>query len=181
MSSAARRTHNGVKHQTPHKAGRPRHRAAPRTIRKQSARRFFGFPLWEVAKGPNPSKGERVGHARAVFAIGDVADGVVAIGGIARGVFCIGGLSFGLCSVGGISVGLAAAVGGVAVAPLALGGVALGLMSLGGTGYDMHGPVHPHAQAAAGGVSAYLPSFLRRQDRPGATQTQRGHATSRRR
>lgn len=164
MSAAARKTHNGVTHHrslaASRASGQRARRAAGRPmLRKRSKTQILGFPLWEVARGPDPSKGERVGHARAVFAMGDIADGIVAIGGISRGVISIGGLSFGLCSVGGISVGLAAAVGGVAVAPLALGGVALGLMALGGTGYDMDGRVQ-HAQSALGGFAAFIPSFL---------------------
>jgi hypothetical protein len=153
MSTAARKTHNGV-HQHAAKAARVRH-AAGRMIRKRSKTQFFGLPLWEVARGPNPAKGERLGHARAIVAVGDVADGVIAVGGISRGVISIGGLSFGVCSVGGVSVGLAAALGGVAAAPLAMGGVAVGLWALGGAGCDLHGRLHSQS------LSQSLPHLVR--------------------
>jgi len=111
-------------------AGRVADRRRP--IRKRSATRLFGLPLWEIAKGADLGNGERRGHARAIIALGDVADGVVAVGGIARGVVAIGGISAGICSLGGIAIGLATAVGGVALAPFAIGGVVLGIVTRGG-------------------------------------------------
>src|SRR5262249_25986175 len=62
----------------------PKNPAKP--IRKRSRTQFWGLPLWEIASGPDQRRGETRGHARAVFAVGDIADGLVAIGGIARGV-----------------------------------------------------------------------------------------------
>jgi hypothetical protein len=131
-------------------------------VRKRSKREFFGFPLWEVARGPDPERGERVGHARGIIAIGDVADGVIAIGGISRGVISIGGISFGICSLGGVSVGLAAALGGVAIAPLALGGIAVGVLALGGAGFDIHGRLHHQPQSVLSSFLASFPSLTSR-------------------
>jgi hypothetical protein len=88
--------------------------------RERSEMTIFGMPLWEVAVGPDLARGERRGHANAIFAMGDVATGVFALGGMARGVFCVGGVSVGLFSLGGVSFGLAAAVGGVAIGGIAV-------------------------------------------------------------
>lgn len=106
--------------------------APPPTIRKRSTRTVLGLPLWEIASGPDTSNGEKRGHARAIFAVGDVADGVVAVGGIARGGLCIGGVTFGLITLGGVSLSLLAAMGGVAIAPFAFGGAAVGGVAIGG-------------------------------------------------
>ena len=51
------------------------------------------LPMWEVAVGPDPARGESYGHARAVVALGDIATGFVAVGGWARGVIALGGLA----------------------------------------------------------------------------------------
>jgi hypothetical protein len=106
--------------------------ARPTRIRKRSTIRVFGLPLWEIARGADPKHGEDRGHARAIIAVGDVADGIVAVGGIARGGVTIGGISLGILSLGGVSVSLLAAVGGVAIAPLAYGGAAVGAVAIGG-------------------------------------------------
>jgi len=116
-------------------------------VRWRSKAQLWGFPLCEVALGPDHANGERKGHARAVVAVGNIADGVIAVGGISRGIISIGGISLGLGSVGGISLGLVAALGGVAVAPLACGGVAFGLLAAGGAGCNIHGRLH-HAVSA---------------------------------
>ena len=102
-------------------------------IRKKSRTRIFGWPLWEIASGPDLKRGERRGRARALFAVGDVADGLVAVGGIARGVVTLGGISLGLVSVGGVAISLVGALGGVAISALAsLGGVAIAPVAHGG-------------------------------------------------
>ncbi len=154
-SSAAHSMHRGPRHA----ARRRRHL---RGVRWQSKARFFGFPLCEVALGPNAAHGQRIGHARAVIAIGNIADGVIAVGGISRGIVAIGGVSLGVASVGGVSMGLAAALGGVAIAPLALGGVAIGVLARGGAGWDMHGRLH-HLGLMNGYLSTVMTSL-----RPGA-------------
>lgn len=127
-----------------------------RMIRKRSQKKLFGLPLWEVARGPDPAAHERVGHARAIIAVGDIADGVLAIGRISRGIVSVGGISIGVCSLGGVSVGLAAALGGVAVAPLALGGIAIGAWALGGAGYDLHGRLHHQAHSVSANMASYV-------------------------
>ena len=67
-----------------HQPPRPPKPPTPPTIRKRSDRMVMGLPLWEIASGPDKTHGEKHGHAKAIFAIGDFADGVVAVGGIAR-------------------------------------------------------------------------------------------------
>ena len=104
----------------------------PRGIRKRSTTTLCGLPLYEVAVGPDPEMGELRGHAKAIFAVGDIATGVFAAGGLARGVFAAGGAAFGiLLGVGGVGVG-AVAVGGAALGLLAVGGGAVGLVAIGG-------------------------------------------------
>ena len=78
------------------------------------------MPLYSIAMGPDPARGELRGHARGVIAIGDLATGVVALGGIARGLVAIGGLALGGDALGWV------AVGGGAVGVYAAGGGALG-------------------------------------------------------
>jgi hypothetical protein len=107
-------------------------RMQPKGVRKRSETEYFGLPLWEIATGPDPERGERRGHARAIFAVGDIATGVFALGGIARGFICIGGLAFGFLTLGGVSFSLLFAMGGLAFAPLAFGGAAIGGVAVGG-------------------------------------------------
>jgi hypothetical protein len=104
----------------------------PRGVRKRSESVYFGMPLWEVATGPDPDRGEIRGHARAIFAVGDIATGVFALGGIARGVVCLGGITLGCFTLGGVSMSLIFALGGVAIAPVAVGGAAIGGIAMGG-------------------------------------------------
>ena len=101
-------------------------------VRKQSETMIAGLPLWAVATGPDPAKGEVRGHARGIIAVGDMATGVLAIGGLARGVIALGGLAVGLISVGGMAIGLALAMGGGAIGGVALGGAAAGGVAMGG-------------------------------------------------
>jgi len=107
-------------------------------IRRQSTSTFFGLPLWAVALGPDPSRGELRGHARGIFAVGDIATGWVALGGLARGIVALGGLSVGLFAFGGAAVGMLTAVGGGAVGGLALGGAAAGLIAVGGGAFGYY-------------------------------------------
>jgi hypothetical protein len=109
-------------------------------VRRRSSTIIMGLPLYEIAKGPDPDRGESRGHARAVFAIGDKATGIVAIGGIARGVVAIGGGAIGIVSVGGGAIG-GLAVGGAALGLIAIGGMAIGLIAAGGgaIGYYAYG------------------------------------------
>lgn len=104
----------------------------PLGIRRQSKRTVAGWPLWAIASGPDPARGESRGHARAIVAIGDMATGLLAIGGFARGVIAFGGAAVGVISAGGLAIGLALAGGGAAVGGIALGGGALGGVAIGG-------------------------------------------------
>jgi hypothetical protein len=104
-----------------------------RSIRKRSEIELFGIPLWEIAMGPGLERGERIGHAKAIFALGDMATGLFAMGGIAFGGVTFGGLSFGLIAVGGVALGVLAAAGGAAVGfGLSVGGMAIGTVAIGG-------------------------------------------------
>jgi hypothetical protein len=101
-------------------------------IRRQSSRTFAGLPLWSIALGSNPEKGEMRGHARGIIAIGDMATGWLAFGGLARGVIAIGGLAVGLFAFGGAAIGVLIALGGAALGSVAFGGAAIGLVAIGG-------------------------------------------------
>jgi hypothetical protein len=131
-------------------------------IRRRSAASLFGFPVWEISKGPDLEQGERHGHARALLAVGDVADGVIALGGISRGIVAIGGISLGVFTVGGIAVGLAAAVGGIAAAPFAIGGVAFGIATMGGAKVDFERWRLNSSRAANHGVHRHRSRWHRR-------------------
>ena len=119
-----------------------------RGIRKRSSRFYGGLPLYDIAMGPDPEKGELRGHAKGIIAIGDMATGVLALGGIARGVIAFGGLAAGLLlGIGGLSTGLLAfgglavggiAVGGGAIGGIAIGGGALGYYAVGGAAFGEH-------------------------------------------
>jgi hypothetical protein len=101
-------------------------------IRRQSGLRLAGLPLWCVAVGPDLDKGEMRGHAKGIFAFGDMATGVFAAGGLARGVVAFGGLAIGLASFGGLGVGLLLGLGGAAIGTFAFGGGAAGAVAVGG-------------------------------------------------
>jgi hypothetical protein len=101
-------------------------------IRRQSLRKFFGLPLWAIAIGPDWERGEMRGHARGIFALGDIATGWFAFGGLARGLLAFGGLAIGLFAFGGAAIGVLVAVGGAAIGGLAFGGGAVGGVAIGG-------------------------------------------------
>jgi len=109
-----------------------------KSIRRQSALRFAGLPLWSVAIGPDFAKGEMRGHAKGILALGDIATGVVAAGGLARGVVAFGGLAIGLASFGGLGLGLIVALGGGAAGVVAIGGGAAGHYAMGGGAVGTH-------------------------------------------
>ena len=118
-----------------------------RGVRRQSSYEYLGLPLWAIATGPDPAKGEIRGHARGVLALGDIATGVVAIGGFARGVIALGGLAVGIVAFGGLALGGLAfgglaigafALGGAAVGGIAIGGVALGIYAVGGIAWGTY-------------------------------------------
>ena len=109
-----------------------------RSIRRESALKLAGLPLWSVAIGPDPGKGEKRGHARGIVAFGDMATGVFAAGGLARGVVAFGGLAIGLASFGGLGIGLVLALGGAAAGGVAIGGGAAGVYAMGGGAVGTH-------------------------------------------
>lgn len=109
-----------------------------RGVRRRSTKTLWGLPLYDIAMGPDPEKGELRGHARGVIAIGDFATGVIAIGGVARGVIAMGGLALGLLfGMGGLGVGLLA-VGGLAIGGMAIGGGAIGGIAIGGGAFGYY-------------------------------------------
>ena len=110
----------------------------PRGVRKRSEARIFGIPLYEIAMGPDPASGEVRGHARAIFAVGDIATGIFAMGGVARGILAFGGVAIGLLTFGGCSIGFGLAVGGLAVGGVALGGCAVGVIAVGGAAFGYY-------------------------------------------
>src|SRR5437016_13519333 len=103
-----------------------------KSIRRQSSHTFCGLPLWAIAIGPDLERGEMRGHARAIFAVGDMATGWFACGGFARGIFAFGGLAVGLIAFGGVAIGVLFAVGGLAIGGMAFGGGAIGGIAIGG-------------------------------------------------
>jgi hypothetical protein len=109
--------------------------------RKRSSLRVWGVPLYDIAFGPDPEKGELHGQARGVFACGDRATGFFAVGSYARGIIAVGlaavgVFAFGVGSVGPVACGAMAAglfaVGGVPVGVVAIGGVSAGWVAVGG-------------------------------------------------
>lgn len=134
-----------------------------RGIRRQSARKFFGLPLWAIAVGPDWERGEMRGHARGIFAFGDMATGWFAFGGFARGIVAFGGLAIGLFAFGGGAIGVLIAAGGFAIGTLALGGGAIGLIAIGGGACGYYalggGAVGVHTVSAMGRDPAALEFF----------------------
>jgi hypothetical protein len=88
-------------------------RSAPRRVRKRATWGLGNLPIYEIAVGPDPERGEARGHARAVLAVGDIATGfVAAVGGLAIGGLAIGGGAVGAVAIGGGAVGQYACGGG---------------------------------------------------------------------
>ena len=102
-----------------------------RGVRKRSQTTIWGWPLYEIATGPDPERGEIRGHARGIIAIGDIPTGLLALGGGARGFLAIGGGATGVIAIGGGAVGIVA-LGGAAFGLLAFGGAAIGMVAFGG-------------------------------------------------
>lgn len=103
-----------------------------RNLRRRASWGLGRLPIYEIAIGPDLARGEIRGHAKAVFALGDIATGFVAVGGWARGIVALGGVATGLLGIGGLSIGVLGAVGGLAIGALAFGGGALGVVAVGG-------------------------------------------------
>lgn len=103
-----------------------------RSVRQRSATYIGSLPWYDIALGPDASRGEVRGYARGIIAIGDVATGVVAFGGVARGFLAIGGVALGAIALGGCAVGVLVGIGGLAIGCLAIGGGAIGGVAFGG-------------------------------------------------
>jgi hypothetical protein len=90
-----------------------------------------GLPVLHISVGGGQPDGRyRLGRARGIIALGDIAIGLVAVGGVAVGLLSVGGVALGLVALGAVAVGLPA-VGGVAIGLLAVGAVAIGLTAVG--------------------------------------------------
>lgn len=120
----------------------------PRGIRRQSSHTFCGLPWWAVAVGPDLASGELRGHARGIFAVGDIATGWLACGGLARGFVAIGGFAIGWLALGGCALG-GMAIGGAALGGVAIGGGACGYYALGGAAAGAHTISAGHQDPAA--------------------------------
>lgn len=134
-----------------------RGQALPHGRRYRSATHVFGLPLVDVAIGAHGK--ERVGRARGIIAIGDIAVGFVAIGNLlaigivslggavglgvlslsamALGFLAFGGLAAGGWAYGGLAAGVIA-TGGLAAGWLAVGGMAIGNYAAGGAAMGRH-------------------------------------------
>jgi len=116
--------------------------------RYASPARMFGWPLVAIASGATAE--DRLGHARGIIAVGDIATGVIAVGAVARGVVAIGSVAMGGLAIGGLALG-AIALGGAAVGFAACGGVSMGVYALGGAVFYM--------ERGFGGARIRLPKF----------------------
>ncbi len=101
-----------------------------RSRRYKSDITIFGQPLLHIATGPTET--ERIGIARGIIAIGDIAIGWFALGGFACGLVALGGMSVGLVALGGGALALLVGMGGFSTGALAIGGLAIGGAALGG-------------------------------------------------
>jgi hypothetical protein len=102
-----------------------------RAMQYRSQQAWGDLPVVHVSIGGRQADGRyRLGRARGIIALGDVATGLVAVGGVAIGLFSVGGVAVGLVALGGVAIGLVA-VGGVAVGLVAIGAVAMGLTAVG--------------------------------------------------
>lgn len=99
----------------------------------RSERKLAGRPFVHISVGGRGDDGRyRLGQARGLIAVGDIAVGLVAIGGVAIGLVSFGGIAIGLVALGAIALGLSA-TGAVAIGLTAVGAIAVGATT--------HGPV----------------------------------------
>jgi hypothetical protein len=124
-------------------------------VRRRTSWGIGDLPFFALAVGPDPSRGELRGHAKAVVAVGDIATGVLAIGGWARGLVALGGLATGVVSLGGLSIGVLLAAGGLAIGGLAIGGGAVGAVAIGGAAAG-------HYACGGGAAGNHVVSAMRR-------------------
>ncbi|HZW42765.1 MAG TPA: hypothetical protein VFF32_00040 [Dermatophilaceae bacterium] len=110
----------------PHNLGRQR-------FEYRSEHTLAKWPFVHISVGGRGDDGRyRLGEARGIIAVGDVAVGLVAIGGVAIGLVSFGGIAIGLVALGGIALGLTA-TGAIAIGLTAVGAIAIGVTT--------HGPV----------------------------------------
>ncbi len=133
--------------------------------RYRSKATLFGWPVIDIALGP--ASGVRIGKARGIIAIGDMAIGGIALGGMSCGIVALGGMSIGLFALGGLAIGLLTAAGGMAIGALAIGGGAMGILATGGgaigifaqgggvVGMFTRGPQNFRMRRAAGGPDPF--------------------------
>lgn len=97
-----------------------------RAMEYRSEQRWGDLPVVHVAVGGRQADGRyRLGRARGIIALGDIATGLVAIGGVAIGLFSVGGVAIGLVAVGAVAIGLTAmgaVTAGLVVGPRPPGG-----------------------------------------------------------
>ncbi len=102
-----------------------------RAMEYRSEQMWGSLPVVHVSVGGRQVDGRyRLGRARGVLAVGDVATGLVAIGGVAIGLVSVGGVAVGLVALGAVAIGLVA-VGAVAIGLFVAGAVAIGLTAMG--------------------------------------------------
>jgi hypothetical protein len=81
--------------------------ARRRAVEYRSEQAWGTLPLVHVAVGGRQAGGRyRLGRARGVIALGDVATGLVAVGAVAVGLFAAGAVAVGLTAVGAVTAGL---------------------------------------------------------------------------
>jgi hypothetical protein len=97
-----------------------------RAIEYRSEQRWGDLPVVHVAVGGRQADGRyRLGRARGIIALGDIATGLVAVGGVAIGLVAVGAVAVGLVAVGAVAIGLTAmgaVTAGLAVGPRPPGG-----------------------------------------------------------
>jgi hypothetical protein len=73
-----------------------------RAMEYRSEHVWGDLPVVHVSVGGRQADGRyRLGRARGVIALGDVAIGLVAVGGVAVGLLALGGVAVGLLALGG--------------------------------------------------------------------------------
>jgi hypothetical protein len=72
-------------------------------VEYRSEQLWGDLPVVHISVGGRQADGRyRLGRARGVIALGDVAIGLVAVGGVAIGLFSTGGVAIGLVALGGL-------------------------------------------------------------------------------
>jgi hypothetical protein len=124
-----------------------------RPFEYRSEQMWGSLPVVHVSVGGRQADGRyRLGRARGIIALGDIATGLVAIGGIAIGFLSAGGVAIGLVAIGGVAIGLVT-VGAISIGLVAVGVVAIGLKAMGAVRVGLVAGLRPPVGIAdAGGV-----------------------------